>query len=188
RLIVVVISDPVSARKIVSLARFENPNIYIIVRTRYVTEIDELKKLGANEVIPEEFETSIEIISRVLNYFNLPMNLVKEYAGQLRKDTYRALRGLDFKIDKLINSSELLKQIETTTFFVGPNSRAKGKSISELNLKSQTGVLIIAVQRGDRIITNPSSDFVFEVGDIMFVIGNWNEIEKAIEFLEGKQD
>lgn len=187
RLIVVVISDPVSARKIVSLARFENPNIYIIVRTRYVTEIEELKKLGANEVIPEEFETSIEIISRVLNYFNLPMNLVKEYASQLRKDTYKALRGLEVKIDKLINSSELLRQIDITTFIVGPNSRAKGRSISELNLKNQTGVLIIAVQRGDEIITNPSSDFVFEVGDIMFVIGNWNEIERAIEFLEGEQ-
>ncbi|MCS7228903.1 MAG: cation:proton antiporter [Candidatus Kryptonium sp.] len=187
RLIVVVISDPVSARKIVSLARFENPNIYIIVRTRYVTEIEELKKLGANEVIPEEFETSIEIISRVLNYFNLPMNLVKEYASQLRKDTYKALRGLEVKIDKLVNSSELLRQIDITTFIVGPNSRAKGRSISELNLKNQTGVLIIAVQRGDEIITNPSSDFVFEVGDIMFVIGNWNEIERAIEFLEGEQ-
>ena len=185
RLIIIAISDPASARKIVSLARFENPDIYIIVRTRYVSEIDELKKLGADEVIPEEFETSIEIISRVLNYFNLPLNVVREYISKLREDAYKALRVAEPKIEKLISEIELLKYLNIKTYIVDVNSKARDKSIAELNLKAQTGVLVIAVQRGDEILVNPSSDFVFKAGDVMFIIGTPREIDKTAEFLEG---
>jgi voltage-gated potassium channel Kch len=49
------------------VARSLNPTIHIIARTRYVTEIPELSRLGADVVIPEEFETSIEIFARVLD-------------------------------------------------------------------------------------------------------------------------
>ncbi len=185
-LIVIVISDPASARKIVALSRSENPNIYIIVRTRYITEVEELKRLGANEVIPEEFETSIEISSCVLNYFNLPLNVIREYVKKLREDSYRVLRSFEISLDKPIKEIDFLKYVDSGIYIVGRNSRALGRSIASLNLKNQTGAMIIAVKRGGEILVNPPSDFVFEEGDIMFVIGRYDEIEKAIEFLEGK--
>jgi CPA2 family monovalent cation:H+ antiporter-2 len=58
RAIVFAISDPATTRRGVRAAREMNRELFIIVRTRYASEIDELYKLGANEVIPEEFETS----------------------------------------------------------------------------------------------------------------------------------
>ncbi|MGH7828987.1 MAG: cation:proton antiporter, partial [Candidatus Binatia bacterium] len=61
RVLVIAISDPVATARIVSQARSLNPDLYIIVRTRYVAEIEHLYQLGANQVIPEEFETSVEI-------------------------------------------------------------------------------------------------------------------------------
>ncbi|MCV4600561.1 NAD-binding protein, partial [Escherichia coli] len=64
--LVLAMSDPDAARRTVRQARILNDSVHIIVRTRYVAEITELYALGANEVIPEEFETSIEIFSRVL--------------------------------------------------------------------------------------------------------------------------
>ncbi|MEW6374783.1 MAG: cation:proton antiporter, partial [Thermodesulfobacteriota bacterium] len=69
RLLVIVISDPASTRRIVQMARKENPRLYLIVRTRYTAEVEDLLKLGANEVIPEEFETSIEIFAKVLHHY-----------------------------------------------------------------------------------------------------------------------
>src|SRR4030042_188178 len=56
RLLVVAISDPSSTRRIVQVARKENARLYMIVRTRYTLEVEDLLRLGANEVIPEEFE------------------------------------------------------------------------------------------------------------------------------------
>ncbi|MEW6675262.1 MAG: monovalent cation:proton antiporter-2 (CPA2) family protein [Nitrospirota bacterium] len=96
RLLVIAISDPVSTRRIVSIARHENPNIYIIVRTRYVAEVDDLRALGANEVIPEEFETSIEIFSRVLHQYHFPNNVILDMVDKIRSDSYTALRSVEF--------------------------------------------------------------------------------------------
>ncbi len=187
KMLVVVISDPSSTRKIVSLARSENPNIYIIVRTRFISEVEELKRLGADEVIPEEFETSIEISSRVLSYFNVPLNLIREYASKLREDAYKVLRRFEMQVEKIIDGIDVLKHLDSGIYIITETSLANGKSIAGLNLKSKTGAMIIAVQRGDEIFTNPSSDFVFKVGDVMFIVGRREEIERAIEFLEGEK-
>src|SRR5881397_683755 len=71
RMLVVAISDPAATRRMVRVARGLNPTMHIIARTRYVVEIPELVRLGANDVIPEEFETSIEIFARVLAYYGV---------------------------------------------------------------------------------------------------------------------
>jgi CPA2 family monovalent cation:H+ antiporter-2 len=64
--LVAVISDPAATRRIIEIARRLNPTLCIIARTRFVQEMKHLYELGANEVIPEEFETSVEIFTRVL--------------------------------------------------------------------------------------------------------------------------
>src|SRR6059036_2601631 len=78
RMLVIAISDPAATRRIVRVAREINPKLYIIARTRYVVEIPELTRLGANVVIPEEFETSIEIFSRVLAQYDVPRQHARE--------------------------------------------------------------------------------------------------------------
>lgn len=92
RSIVIAISDTSAIRRIVELARNLNPSVYIIARTRYASEISPLYPLGAHEVIPEEFETSIEIISRVLNRYFIPVNEIEKHIREIRKDGYEMLR------------------------------------------------------------------------------------------------
>src|SRR2546422_7053971 len=70
-MLVAAISDPAATRRMVRVARGLNPAVHIIARTRYVVEIPELLRLGANDVIPEEFETSIEIFARVLAHYGV---------------------------------------------------------------------------------------------------------------------
>src|SRR5205814_1206939 len=72
RLFVVAISDPAATRRMVRVARGVNQDLFIIARTRYVVEIPELTRLGADVVIPEEFETSVEIFARVLSHYRVP--------------------------------------------------------------------------------------------------------------------
>jgi CPA2 family monovalent cation:H+ antiporter-2 len=76
RLLVVAISDPASTRRTVQMARQINPALHIIVRTRYLAEVTELRKLGADVIIPEEFETSVEIFAQVLRAYEVPRNLI----------------------------------------------------------------------------------------------------------------
>jgi len=74
KIIVIAVPDRIAIRRIVELSRKMNHDIYIIARTRFYSEVEEIKKLGADEVIPEEFETSIEIFTRVMQKYLIPRN------------------------------------------------------------------------------------------------------------------
>ena len=66
RVIVFAISSATDERRGVALAREINPAVRIVVRTRYILAIDELRKLGANDVVVEEFEASLELFALAL--------------------------------------------------------------------------------------------------------------------------
>jgi CPA2 family monovalent cation:H+ antiporter-2 len=182
--LVVAISDPAATRRIVQIARHENPDIHIIVRTRYIAEVDDLIKLGANEVLPEEFETSIEIFSRVLHHYHVPKNVITEHIDNIRKNSYSALRTVELPKRHLAERHEFLKDIETETYLIKKDSHISGHSIKELHLRAETGATIIAVQREEEVHQNPSPDFILKSGDVLLLIGKRKDINNAIDYLE----
>ncbi len=182
--LVVAISDPVSTRRIVSVARKENPGVYIIVRTRYTAEVEDLLKLGANDVIPEEFETSIEIFAKVLHHYQVPKNLMTEQIERLRSSNYEVLRRVELPAKTLPEKCEILIDIDTETYMIKDRSWASGRSIQELKIRSTTGATVIAVKRGNEIIPSPGLDFVLIRGDILYLIGNKESLSKAFALLE----
>src|SRR5262249_2609237 len=91
-MLVLAISDPAATRQAVRAARTLNGGVYVLARTRAVQEIDELLRLGANEVIPEEFETSIEIFCRVLERHHVPRNVIEAQVRIIRDEGYGMLR------------------------------------------------------------------------------------------------
>ncbi len=184
RMLVVAISDAAATRRVVSIARKENPSLYIVARTRYLAEVDDLKKLGADEVIPEEFETSIEIFSRVLHRYNVPINLIDEHIANVRENSYQALRKTDYSKKQPTGQCEFPEGMETARYFVKTGSMADGSSLGELRLRSRTGATILAVQRNETVHNNPPVDFVLESGDNVLVIGNRETISRARDYFK----
>jgi CPA2 family monovalent cation:H+ antiporter-2 len=184
RMLVVVISDPASTRRIVRLARKENPGIYIIVRTRYTAEVEDLLLLGANEVIPEEFETSIEIFAKVLHRYQVPRNLLFDQIERIRNRSYEALRRVELPVKSLPEKCELIMDIETETYLIGDHTPAAGRSIRDLKIRSRTSATVIAVRRDGEIFPSPDPDFVFTKGDVVYLIGERQNVLKAIELFE----
>ena len=185
RLLVVAISDPASTRRIVSIARHENPDLFIIVRTRYLIEVEDLRALGADEVIPEEFETSIEIFSRVLNQYNFPSNIIFEMADKIRSNSYTALRKLDLPKQHLFEKSEWLPEIEMDGYKVPEDSFMIEKSIADLQVRKKTGVTVIAVRRGTDVITNPTPAFRFRQDDIVLFTGEREAMRTSLQYFRG---
>ena len=184
RMLVVVISDPASTRRIVRLARKENPRIYIIVRTRYTAEVEDLLQLGANEVIPEEFETSIEIFAKVLHRYQVPRNLLFDQIERIRSGSYEALRRVELPVKSLPEKCEIITDIETETYLIREQTPAAGHTIRDLKIRSRTGATVIAVRRDGEILPSPDPDFVFKTGDIVYLIGEREKVLKAIELIE----
>jgi CPA2 family monovalent cation:H+ antiporter-2 len=184
KLLVIAISDPASARKIVSIARHENPAIYIIVRTRYLAEVEDLKALGANEVIPEEFETSVEIFTRVLHQYRFPQNIIAEMGGRIRSGSYTALRSVEIPRSHLFDKCEWLPDIELDGFRIPDGSHMAGKSIGDLQVRKKTGATIIALRRNSRIYANPEPDIVFLQGDVVLFTGDRKSMDAALTYFK----
>jgi CPA2 family monovalent cation:H+ antiporter-2 len=118
--IVFAISDPLMTRRGVKAVRELNPDMFIIVRTRYAAEIDDLLALGAGDVIPEEFETSIEIFTRVLEKYHVPRNIIDAQVKVLRGECYGMLRGACLAIRPAAERiADLLAAGTSETYFVG---------------------------------------------------------------------
>jgi CPA2 family monovalent cation:H+ antiporter-2 len=184
KLLVVAISDPEATKRIVKTSRSIREDIVIIVRTRYVAEVDVFRKLGADEIIPEEFETSIEIFSRVLTRYHVPTNVIHLLVRKIRENNYESLRNVDLQPKKLINSNFEDLSIDVISYQILHDSHLILKSIKEIDLRRNTGASIIAIKRGDNIIQSPSADERLELEDIVYITGTHEVIQKAIKFLD----
>jgi CPA2 family monovalent cation:H+ antiporter-2 len=182
--LVVAISDPAAGRRIVGQARQMNPKLHIIVRTRYVSEIAELLEIGANEVIPEEFETSIEIFSRVLHRYGVTRNIIERQIGEIRRQGYEMLRSSSLPMIHLSEFSDALDGTATETIFLTDESPALGKTLAQLNLRNQTGVTVVAAVRAGATEINPGADFKLQTEDILVLLGATEKIDDARKILQ----
>ncbi|OGQ83208.1 MAG: hypothetical protein A3F90_11120 [Deltaproteobacteria bacterium RIFCSPLOWO2_12_FULL_60_19] len=183
RVLVVAISDPIATARVVSQARSMRGDLYIIVRTRYVAEIDRLYRLGANQVIPEEFETSVEIFARVLQEYHLPRNLIALQVDLIRKEHYGALRGLRLEGRQLDELSRYLVGTTTDTVLVLESSPAAARTLEQIELRSRSGVTVIAVVRDGKSIPAPPPDFRLATNDILVLLGSHQALGEAAQIL-----
>lgn len=183
--LVLAMSDPPAARRTVRQARELNPDLYIVVRTRYIAEINELLELGANEVIPEEFETSIEIFARVLQRYGVARNIIDKQIEAVRRQGYEMLRSTSLPENtKMSNLNAALHAATTENVKIEEHSPVAGKTLAELDLRGKTGVTVIAVIRDGETGVNPGADFTLKENDTLVLLGESEKIKNADKFLQ----
>ncbi|MBF0351189.1 MAG: cation:proton antiporter [SAR324 cluster bacterium] len=88
-MVVIATSDITTSRQIVALVRQLNPKVHILVRTRFILEVDHLTRMGANSVIPVEFEAALAIQRQTLSHFLIPPDEIERFMDRIRQDGYR---------------------------------------------------------------------------------------------------
>ena len=185
RAVVFAISDPATTRRAVRAAREMGREAFLIVRTRYASEIDELYGLGADDVIPEEFETSVEIFSRVLARFHIPRNIVDAQVKVIRNECYGLLRGTcEATRPSVERISDLLSAGTAESFYVSRGGWPAGRTLGAVDLRNMTGATVIAVVRGEESFTSPGAEFVLAAGDTLVLVASHRDMNRALRFLE----
>jgi len=184
KVIVFAISDPSSTRASLKVVKQMNPHVYAVVRTRYISEIEDLMKLGADEVIPEEFETSLQIFGKVLTQYHIPLNVIAKQTALLRGESYRMMRRLGNEAPQYYHLDEILAQGLTETFFVSKDNPFIGKTLKEINLRAVTDATIIAIVRGTKTISNPSGNEKLFFNDTLVITGTHMAVDKAFDYFE----
>lgn len=179
RMLVIVISDAAATRRAVAIARSLNPSLHILVRTRFISEMQPLYALGANEVIPEEFETSVEICARVLANHLVPENVIDSFISKMRADGYRMFRSYSLGEAGISGMLKEAPNVEISTVKVDSAAFGAGRSPLELQLRNKYGVSLIAIRRGEETLPNPEAEMVIQPGDQVMLLGEPGKVREA---------
>jgi CPA2 family monovalent cation:H+ antiporter-2 len=180
RVIVVAISDPSATRMVVATARKTSTSVYIIARTRFTQELPDLLRLGANDVVSEEFETSVEIFTRVLARYAVPHSEIDSFIEGVRADGYKMLRSVSTPLPAECRLAAI-PEMELASVGVERDAPAVGKTLADLDLRRRFGITVLAVKRSDRTIANPGSDFALAEGDVTLVIARHEDLMRLGE-------
>jgi len=183
RIAVVAIHDPIATEMIVFAIRSLNPKVRLIARTRFMHEIDVLRKMGADEVIPEEFETSIEIFMRVMKYYLVPDSDIEKFVDEIRKENYEMLRRLASG-GKEHHEIPFLSVLNIVKLKIPEVSKWAGRSLEEIMMRKKFGVTVIGIQRDREYIHNPPAATVLVTEDVLIVIGLPEDISKVSPFVK----
>jgi CPA2 family monovalent cation:H+ antiporter-2 len=178
-IVVISVGNMIIAMAVVEKVRLINPRAHIIVRTKKVEDIEALYTAGANQVIPEEFETSIELFDRVLSKMLIPRREINSVIGRIRDDHYGIFTEKETKTD--LSALKEHTQFEVTAVRVDEDSPVIGKSLVEIQLRRNFGITLIAILRKKVLIDNPDSETLIEDGDIVYLMGRSEQIANASE-------
>lgn len=181
RVAVIAISDYVASRQITRQIKELNPSLHLIVRTRFVSEIDALRELGADEVIPEEFETAVEIFIRVLNHYLVPQQDIDRFMTEVRADGYQMLRTQPRSLVSICDMSGCLSDSEMKVIQLEEGAFFAGKTIADIGMRKNYGVTILGIRRQEKMEPNPSADTELQAGNVLILFGSSENIGRIME-------
>jgi len=180
RVVVIAISDAAGTRGTVDVARRLNPHVHLIVRSRYVHEMDPLFSLGTDEVIPEEFETSIEIFSRVLHRYLVPRDEIERQIRDIRRSGYEMFRTISAAHGPALGLQRFLTGLAFEVYRVEDGSSVLGHEVAKSGVRDTSGASILAIHRADgTMVFNPSPDTPIEAEDLCLLLGTHEQISAA---------
>ena len=181
KLAVVVINDPDAAPRIIQRARFMNPTIEIIARTRLMSDVARLTALGADIVVAEEMETTVRIFSHMLATYFIPPEEIDRQVRALRGEDYGVMRGSIQEAHLMVLQGLDEDGMHTRAVAVRPGAPAVGVTLEGLNLRRDYGLTALAVRRGAHTNANPAGSFRLEAGDRLILIGESDRFAAAAD-------
>lgn len=183
RLVVVTISDPVATREAVRLVRLIAPDVPVVARTRFVLQVDPLYEAGASQVVAEEFESTLEVLSQTLRVFGLPDATVADFVAMLREEGYEPLRAPELALDPWLG--EMLEDVSSQWLEVEAELE-EGASLESLGIRARTGCSILAVEHRGRRVPNPAPGQAIAQGDRLLAFGTPAEVQRLEALLSGQ--
>jgi len=183
RIAVVLINDSRAEARVTDTLRRVAPELPIVVRTRFKAGRENLMHAGATEVVVEEVEASVEVMSRLLRRLEVPRNVIAEHVRATREEMQTSLRR--FTLPRAAFAEhEALSEWKIDSMQISADSHGLGRSPLDMDVRRVTGALIVAVRRGSFILENPDPSQPFEDGDVVYLVGSSVSIRNAVSLMD----
>lgn len=127
-----------------------NPRLVVVARSDLEESKTKLARAGADKVVSPS----------VMGGRRMAISILKPVS-------------VDF-VETLIHRPDMEIEIEEIT--VNPKSLLAGKEIKESQIKQKTGTMVVAIKRGDNIISNPSAEDIIIGADLLIVLGTREQL------------
>ncbi len=178
KIVVLAINDPKANELAVSLVKQQNPAVWLIVRTHFVTQLERLYGLGADEVIPAEYETALSIFSRILHKYQLPQEEIEEALQEARNGGYGMVRG--FRQSRL-DLQPFLGDHDLMNVTLTDKSPLVGQTLAQSNLRKQYNLTLLAIRRKGQTIAHPGADDLLLAQDGLLLLGSKKDLCRAAD-------
>ena len=83
----------------------------------------------------------------------------------------------------MLDFVQLSEKLNITKFLLP--KKAVGRTVLDINLRSRLGLNIIAIEKNNKnLINNVAPDYVFEDGDILYLAGDKEGLNKLTQWAE----
>ncbi|HAH24865.1 MAG TPA: sodium:proton exchanger [Prolixibacteraceae bacterium] len=173
-IVVISIGEIITSLGVIEKVREMNKHAHIIVRSKYVSNIEDFYQVGANQVIPEEFETAIDLFEMILKKMLVPEEDISTTISGIRDDNYGVFREIDES--NSVTLTDMMPDVEIVALKAGSYDLFPGNSLKEINLRNLYGLTVVAIKRNGEILENPGARFIFESDDVVYILGKPSKI------------
>jgi CPA2 family monovalent cation:H+ antiporter-2 len=176
--LVVSFADPTVSLSIVRAVRRLRADVPVLVRTADDGGIDQLRAVGATEVVPETFEASLMLAAHTLMALNMSIKNVVGVMDQIRRARYATLRSvlLPYTPGGAVEGDEGQEGI--SSIVIPPLAWSVGKTLQEVRARG-AAVAFTAIRRRGITGREPDEATVLRGGDVLVVYGQPEAIEHA---------
>jgi monovalent cation:H+ antiporter-2, CPA2 family len=179
RALVITLPNETATELVVAAARELAPNLPIIARAATTSGVGRLADLGAHDIIHPEHEGGLEVVRHTLLSLGYPATQVQRYTDAVRRDQYDTSVSTAEEHQVLEQLLYTARGMQIVWYTIRATSPLLGQSLSEVNLRSQTGASVIALIRDQHMLANPKSGTIFREGDLIGLIGESEQIAAA---------
>jgi CPA2 family monovalent cation:H+ antiporter-2 len=177
RLLLVTVPAIITARAIVDWVHHLYPTLHIVARAEGVEQMRTLHARGVYEVVQPEFEAGLEMTRQALSHLHIPATEIQRFTDAMHQELYAPLyqNHQEYRAIALLHQAPRL--LDLTWISLPPESPLLGRTIRDLDIRSQTGATVVGVLREGTLQPNPDADYCFAPGDVVGVIGQPKQLE-----------
>ena len=168
RMVVITHDDSAAAVRTLQQIRGHHPSLPVMVRTRDLSAVDELRAHGATEVIPETLEAGLMIASQALVQLGVPLARVLERVQAEREGHYRHLRELFAGDGTHASMAAVTGGDRLHALRVPEDCAHAGQPLSTWPLE---GVTVTAVVQAGLRQLQPPPELLIDAGDTLVLFG-----------------
>ncbi len=171
-LLVVTTPGIVVAQAIIRRAREVNTAIKVVARLADPAFLEVFKELRVSDLVYPEFEAGLEITRQALLHLAVPAPEIERQTEGMRHQLLLPglASGEDYRT--LGKMRAVSHSFDLRWFHLPAGNPLIGKSIGQAEIRKTTGAAVVGVLRRDELLPNPDAALVFEVSDLVAIIGS----------------